>query len=63
MQRVVTEVQGMAGEWVERLRTLGRQAAAELLRRVGDRPAASEAEKMSFWVVSPVLCYRALFYQ
>jgi hypothetical protein len=48
------EVETMAGTWVDRLRSLGqsRQAAAELLRRVGDRPASDDAEKLSFWVVS-----------
>ena len=54
MQATASEVEGMANGWVERLRSLGqsRQAAAELLRRVGERPPSGEHEKLSFWVVS-----------
>ena len=52
----------MADGWAERLRSLGqsRQAAAELLRRVGERPPSAEYEKLSFGVVSWHLSPRAV---
>lgn len=54
VQAAVAEVDTMANSWVERLRNLGRsrQAAADLLRRIGSKPPTTNAEAFSFWVVS-----------
>lgn len=53
LQEVWKEVEDMADTWVRRVRALGqsRRAAADLLRRVGEKPSAGNVEQLSFWVV------------
>jgi Lon protease-like protein len=54
LQEISRRVEEMADTWVSRVRTLGqsRRAAADLLRRVGEKPLAGNVEQLSFWVVS-----------